>query len=209
MKRIEDPELGTLIGVAEVASLTGITKAQLRNWRKEDQRHLAKIEGYQAPYSRDVWYRLLDVEQYLADHGVKMGQSGFAPIGSPNAVKAPLLNPDFVGAEAEARKALLAINTETVMAYRNKFAEQDTSGGVMAALSKFATPVYKELMPNYDPSKTFVTMDKRYEYPVWFAGATKAMRMYANARFNYNVSEEEIDAMPIGTYPPINEAKRI
>lgn len=97
--RIDDPEHGTLIKIDEVSTMTGISKATIRLWRRPEHAHLAQIIGLKAPQSRDVWYRLSDVEQWLLDNGrdPEGNKSAFVwisdPSESPKAAKGKVHTP--------------------------------------------------------------------------------------------------------------------
>lgn len=206
MKRIEDAELGTLIGIAEVSELTGITKAQLRNWRKPEHVHLARLEGYQNPFSRDVWYRLLDVEKYLAENGVQMGATSFAPIGSPNAVKAPLLDANLSHRQMKGKSMLLEITPENVYAVRERFMTKNREIAYDYA-TKRERQFIKEIVGDYDPMTRPINFETRFSEPDWFTASVKAMRLAQNEIAGLGFSEEEVLALPIGQVPPLRETK--
>lgn len=110
--RIEDPQLGTLIKIEDVSSLTGIPKSTIRLWRRDQYRHLAKFDEYTHESSNAVWYRLADVENWLRANGkdVQGNRTMFTRVEAPNGVRAPLaeiaegIDPRKHQALTEARK---------------------------------------------------------------------------------------------------------
>lgn len=184
--------------------MTGFTPHQIRSWRKPEFQDKAVFEGLREPNSSAVWYRLVDVEDWRDAHGK---QSFLRAIPAPNAFRSSRVGTEIDDYDKRTAMTTLAgINPETVSSWRNLLSAQD-SKGVRQYLEKYAEPVYVSLVGEYDKFTRHITQVNRFTEPVWFAGATKALRMYVNDRQNLGFSEEEIDAMPIGAYPPTKESK--
>lgn len=210
-KRKTDPIDGTLIGVAEVSAMTGFTPHQIRSWRKPENYDKAIFEALRDPNSSTVWYRLVDVEDWREAHGK---QSFMRAIPAPNAFKSTRVGTEIEDYDKRiALEQVANITTSTVMAWREKLASQDSTL-VRTYLKQYAEPIYaaelgedwlNEALATGNP----ITQANRYKQPVWFKGATKAMRMLVNERSNYGFTEAEIDAIPVGEFPPLQEVNKI
>lgn len=206
-KRKIDPVDGTLIGVAEVSAKTGFTPHQLRSWRKPENYDKAVFEALRDPNSSTVWYRLVDVEDWLDAHGKT---SFMRAIPAPNAFKSSRVGVDVQDYDTRRNLELLTgINAETVYAWREKIANTYGNDVFSDYVDKFAHPIYKVEYPDYSPVKYHITTMNRFTFPVWFVGAVKASRMLINDKQDLGFTEAEIDALPVGQYPPANEAKRV
>lgn len=195
------PVYGDLLTAKEVSDATGHTINQLRNWRVKSRQHLAPFGAISLGGS--AYYRQIVVQDWIDEHGRQDGEYFMTERDK----KFPL----NVAVEGDVKKrtamtTLASINPETVSSWRDLLSKQD-SKGVRQHLEQYAEPVYVSLIGEYDKFTRHITQANRFSEPVWFAGATKALRMYVNDRQNLGFSEEEIDAMPIGAYPPTKESK--
>jgi len=208
--RIEDPQLGTLIKIDEVSALTGITKSTLRSWRRDTYRHLAKFDEYTHPSSNAVWYRLADVETWLAEQGLTAkAPSLFARSEAPNAVRAPInedITPDKHHALTELRKINTANHAVTYLPIINKILGR---GEVYARLMDLQLRYYAEKSGAVVESLEFIgnagVAGEHFEQ--YYYGTTQAIRrIYADAR-KWDVTDAEILALPVGDVPPLKETK--
>ena len=125
-KKIYDPALGEMIGIAEVEKQTGITKATLRNWRKAEHAHLAKFIGYQIMGTRDVMYRQADIDLWLSQNNIIKGNTTFQALEAPNALSAPLNDVVADGKKAELLQDLAQITSENAyFVWFDKFSKLD------------------------------------------------------------------------------------
>jgi hypothetical protein len=91
--RIENAKLGTMIQVAEVSQLTGIPVGTIRLWRQEKYKHLRKFKTYDQHGTRAKWYRLDDVNAWLAVNVKPDSFDGFSAdddSDGPNVIEAPI-----------------------------------------------------------------------------------------------------------------------
>lgn len=210
-KRKIDPVDGTLIGIAEVSAMTGFTPHQIRSWRKPENHDKAVFEGLRDPLSSTIWYRLIDIEDWREQHGK---QSFMRAIPAPNAFRSSRAGKDIEDYGKRVNLEMLAnINTATAMAWREKLSQQDRNS-VMDYLKRYAEPIYarevgEDWFAQGVASKNPITQANRYSQPIWFRGATKALRMLVNDRNNYGFTEAEIDAIPAGECPPAQEITKV
>jgi predicted DNA-binding transcriptional regulator AlpA len=201
-KNFFDPEFGEMIAIGEVEALTGISKATIRNWRKPEHQHLAKFDYY-SNGGRDVFYRRADIDAYLAEFGVQVGQSGFKRIEMPNSVKAPLTSPEFVGEQRDIVLALSKITTENVYWQLNDW---------MRSMGKNTVPVewknaWAKVNESLDVPVDYVQMDHRWENPVWFTQATHTARVWLTEMRDYDFPVSEVLKLAVGAVPPLKEKK--
>lgn len=207
-KRKQDPIDGTLIGVAELSAMTGFTPHQIRSWRKPEYQDKAVFEALRDPQSSTVWYRLVDAEDWCEAHGK---QSFMRAIPAPNAFRSTRVGTEIEDyAKRRAVEALSHVSTETVLAYRTKLSAQDREN-LNAFMKEYGRPVWRK-MRGLEPDAEVLTLGinekNRFTNVEWFAGWVKAIRMYLNNRNGFGLSEEEIDALPIGQLPPAAESKQ-
>lgn len=203
-----DPEFGEMLGIAEVEFLTGISKSQLRNWRKPEFAHLAKFDEYHGQGNK-IWYRLADVEEFLAQAGVVVGGSGFRRVERPNAVRSSVVVPAMADDVKRALAELAEISTENVwLRWSTRLSEMlgaeypKRLRGEQARLFALwkGVPI--------DEVESFVPFGGKQAFPEqFFVGNVLAFRrMLADVR-GWNVSDEELVGLPVGDVPPTREVK--
>jgi hypothetical protein len=173
-KNYHDPEFGEMIGIAEVELLTGITKAQLRNWRKPEHHHLAKFDIYEG-VGNAVWYRKMDIEAYLAEHGALVGQSGLKRVSMPNSISAPLIDVKYVGEQRDAFQKLTKVTSANVHSWVDTTFE--TKGLAWAdTWQKAWATIEQEL--GLEPK--FVLHWQRWDHPEFWNVAVHTVRYLIN-----------------------------
>lgn len=195
---------GDLLTAKEVSLITGFTMNQLRNWRTDARAHLAPFGSILL--GATSFYRQVVVQDWLDENGTQNGVYRMTERDKkfPIAVSQAGDVARRLGLDT-----LAGINSETAHAWREKIAQTYGNGEFMAFMDKYAVPIYTSEYPDYAPDKYAITTMNRFTYPVWFAGAVKASRMLINDKQNLGFTEAEIEAIPIGQYPPANEAKRV
>lgn len=207
-KRLFDPEFGEMLGIAEVEFLTGISKSQLRNWRKPEFAHLAKFDEYHGQGNK-VWYRLADVEEFLAQSGVVVGGSGFRRVERPNAVRSSVVVPFMEEGVKRALVELAEISTENVwLRWSSRLSEMlgaeypKRLRGEQARLYALwkGVPI--------DEVESFVPFGGKQEFPEqFFVGNVLAFRrLLADVR-GWKVDDGDIVGLPVGDVPPTREVK--
>lgn len=206
--RLVDPEFGELVGIGEVEFLTGISKAQLRNWRKPEFVHLAKFDEYVGEGNK-VWYRLADVEEYLSRSGVVLGGSGFRRVERPNAVRSAVATPFMSDGTRRALLELADINTSTMwLRWSNRLSDALQAEypkqlkANQARLYALWAGVDVESLP------ASVPFGGKGEFPEqFFVGNVLAYRrMLADLR-GWEITDEELLSVPVGDVPPTKEIK--
>ena len=206
--RLSDPEFGEMIGIGEVEFLTGISKAQLRNWRRPEFVHLAKFDEYVGEGNK-VWYRLADVEEFLAQSGVALGGSGFKRLERPNAVRSSVVVPFMSDGTRRALVELADITTATMwLRWSNRLSEAlqveypKQLKQHQARLYALWAGVDVESLP------ASVPFGLKSEFPEQFyvGNVLAYRRMLADLR-GWNVSDEELLSVPVGDVPPTKEVK--
>lgn len=205
-----DPEFGEMVEVGEVSRLTGLSVHQLRSWRKPEYAHLAKFEVYRSPLSSKVWYRLADVEVWLAEQGIVSGLSGLSRVAElPNAVRAEVV---AVSVSDEKRRWLLElgdITTETMwLRWSNRLSEM-----LGADFPKRLRVEQARLFALWrglpvEAVDVFVPVGRKHEVPdQFFVGNVLAFRrLLADVR-GWSVNDAELLALPVGDVPPLREVK--
>lgn len=198
------PIYGELMTAKEVSKATGHTLNQLRNWRTDAREHLAPFGSILI--GATSYYRQVVVQDWIDENGRQDGKYRMTDRDK----KFPL-NVAVEGdvKRQQATELLAGINAATAFAWREKIAQQYGNQEFMVFMDKYAVPIYTAEYPDYEPTKYTITTMNRFAYPVWFVGATKASRMLINEKQSLGFTEQEIDALPIGQYPPANEAKRV
>lgn len=208
MKRVFDPEFGEMVGIAELEFLTGITKAQIRNWRKPEFAHLAKFDEYQG-LGNKVWYRLADVEEYLAQSGVLLGGSGLKRVEKPNAVRSSVVNEFMSDAKRKQLVELGDITTSTMwLRWSNRLSE--ALGVAYPQLVRDNQARLFALWRGVDVSEVepFVPVGRKHEYPEqFFVGNTLAFRRMLADTKGWELSDAELLSVPVGDVPPTKEVK--
>jgi hypothetical protein len=207
-KRLFDPEFGEMVGIAEVEFLTGISKSQLRNWRKPEFAHLAKFDEYHGQGNK-VWYRLADVEEYLAQAGVALGGSGFRRVERPNAVRSSVVVPFMSDDLRQALIELSSITTETMwLRWSSRLSEmlgQEYPKRLRAEQARLYALWKGVPIEQVEP---FVPFGGKQDFPEqFFVGNVLAFRrMLADVR-GWNVGDEELLSVAVGDVPPSREVK--
>ena len=206
--RMVDPEFGEMVGISEVEFLTGISKAQLRNWRKPEFEHLAKFDEYHGEGNK-VWYRLADVEEYLAQSGVALGGSGFKRVERPNAVRSSVVTPFMSDATRRALIELADINTSTMwLRWSNRLSEalQIEYPKQLRANQARLYALWKGVDVEGLPVSVPYGMKADYPEQFYVGNVLAYRRMLADLR-GWDVSDEELLSVPVGDVPPTKEIK--
>jgi hypothetical protein len=201
-KRKIDPVDGTLIGIAEVSAMTGFTPHQIRSWRKPENYDKAVFEALRDPASSTIWYRLVDVEDWCAQHDK---QSFLRAIPAPNAFKSSRVNEVESYEKRTALEGIAEITSENAYyVWFEKFSKVDYK----RLLDKLQTRsgYYKAKILGGQPEDyQHISAPQRLANPQWFTGAVPAMReLYAELN-GIDLTEEEILSVPIGQVPPLSE----
>ena len=204
-KRFFDPEFGEMIGIAEVEHLTGISKAQLRNWRKPEFVHLAKFDEYVGEGNK-VWYRLADVEEYLSQSGILLGGSGFKRVERPNAVRSAVVTPFMSDQKRRALVELQDINTSTMWRRWSNRLSEALQVEYPRQLKANQVRLYALWKGVPEDTLEHVTVGSKAEFPEQFyvGNVLAYRRMLADLR-GWEVSDEEILSVPVGEVPPSKE----
>jgi hypothetical protein len=203
-----DPEFGELVGIAEVEFLTGISKSQLRNWRKPEFAHLAKFDEYHGAGNK-VWYRLADVEEFLAKAGVVVGGSGFRRVERPNAVRSSVVVEFLSDDKRVALGQLADITTATMwLRWSSRLSEMlgvEYPKRLRAEQARLFA-LYKGV--SVGEVEGFVPFGGKQLFPEqFFVGNVLAYRrLLADVR-GWDVADEELLGLPLGDVPPLKEIK--
>lgn len=206
--RMIDPEFGEMIGIGEVEFLTGISKSQLRNWRKPEFVHLAKFDEYVGEGNK-VWYRLADVEEYLRLSGVALGGSGFKRVERPNAVRSSVVVPFMSDGTRRALVELADINTSTMwLRWSNRLSDalQFEYPKQLVAHQARLFALWKGVDVESLPRSVPVGLKGEYPEQFYVGNVLAYRRMLADLR-GWDVSDEEILSVPVGDVPPTKEVK--
>lgn len=198
------PIYGDLITAKEVSNLTGFTMNQLRNWRTDSRSHLAPFGSIQI--GATSFYRTVVVQDWLDENGEQNGVYRMTDRDK----KFPL-NVSVEGdiRERQALTIIAGINPETVNAYFEKFSKQSESLAMKYMNSVKNEFLREELGPDWNREEDNYLRRDRFQKPLWYMAATKAMRLLANELQGLGLTREEILAVPVGVYPPINEVKKV
>ena len=199
-----DPVDGTLIGVAELSAMTGFTPHQVRSWRKPEFQDKAVFEGLRDPNSSTVWYRLVDVEDWLEAHGK---QSQMRAIPAPNAFRSSRVGTEIEDYETRNKLSMLtAITPENVVAMREKLIRANREY-VFGAAYKYEKRFLIEEIGRASTPDNPITVEQRFSEPAWFTATVKSTRLIQNEIANLGFTEEEVLALPVGQVPPLRETK--
>ena len=201
-----DPLYGELLSAREVSELTGLTIVQLRNWRIPSRRDKAPFGFIQiglAPY-----YRKVVVDAWLERNGGSNIKFIPAGIDSEFPVDATL------EADTERRKHLAQLATITTANQYLRWAQtisdilkENYAPGLrnnqrrLYAMWKGLTPEQAEQLSHLPRGKMTENLEQYY------IGSTLAhRRMWADIQ-GWEITDQEIIALPCGDVPPIKETK--
>ena len=204
-KRKTDPVDGTLIGINEVAIMTGFSPHQLRSWRKPENYDKAVFEALREPNSTTIWYRLADIEDWCAEHGK---ESFLRAIPAPNAFKSTRVSEPVDQSKRTALEAIAQINSAN--AYDPWFTKLNKMNYDLAMLeNKRQVEWWSKATGKPSEGVERVMPMMAYETPlnseVFFIGFTLAMRSVLNQIQNLGLTDEEIISVPVGDVPPIRK----
>jgi len=188
---------GTLLSSREVANMTGYTLNQLRYQRNNP-------ESSKIPFIRQAtnsFYREVDVEAWLEDNGT-IGEE-YVTIGGGRAM--PLTNPNADRAKTVVLSDLAKITTSNAWGshgtwlleqsgLREPYKRVDEWAEELWNKHRATTPEAEEFMP-----LNFSRLDLVTQY--WPATVWAVRRATAFIR-GWEVTDEEIMAMPVGDVPP-------
>lgn len=201
---IFDPIYGELFTARETCEATGFTMNQLRNWRlpaRLDKAPFGFVSVGTTPY-----YRKASVQKFLDTNAVSNVR--YSPAGAD--LDVPIdeaLASDSVSSMA--LRMLSAIQPETVNAYFERFSRQDEALA-MRYMNSVKNEFLKEAFgEGWDSVRDGVLRKDRFAKPEWFPAAVKAMRLLANELQAFGLSRDEILAIPVGLFPPVNEVKKV
>lgn len=199
---IYDPLYGELLTVNEVVSVTGFTVNQLRNWRNENRLHLAPF-GYVAVGAKP-YYRSVVIDAYVNKNGGS--QSVYKPSGLD--VEFPV--DEVLAMDETKRKALVELATITTA---NQWLKWTPFFGRVAPKTWVddVNQLQPELFGKFSdtPVDGYVPYGKRGEHTEqWFVGNVLAFRrMLCNLR-EWDISDDELFALPVGDVPPLKETDK-
>lgn len=204
-KRKIDPVDGVLIGVNEVALMTGFTTHQLRNWRKPEHYDKAVFEALREPHSSSVWYRLADVEDWCAAHG----KEGFMrAIPAPNAFKSTRVHEPVDDSKRKALEAIAQINSSNAYdPWYTKFNQMNAelSMSEMRKQVEWYGKATGKDTTGLERVAPMMAYDSPQNSEIFFIGFTLAMRSVLNQIQNLGLTDEEIISIPVGDVPPLKK----
>jgi hypothetical protein len=201
---IYDPLYGELLSVAEVCDVTGLTPNQLRNWRLETRLHLAPF-GY-VQIGAKPYYRKVTVDAYLEENGG--AKRVFKSAGLD--VKFPV---DEVLAQDDARREALielaSINTANQWLKWTPFFGRVLPKTWVEDVNRLQPELFAKWANTGQEIANYVPYGKRGDHPEqWFVGNVLAFRRMLAELRGWQVTDEEILAMPVGDVPPLKETDK-
>lgn len=211
-KSFFDPQFGEMIGIREVEQLTGISAHTLRSWRRSDLAHLMKFPHYSSVGSQTVWYRLADVIGWLDANGKAGKDFGLVRAELPTGAEvfiAPV-SATIDSAKHKWLSELAKINSDTIEKNGDAFA------GWYGKVQELVNPNFNSFRKAVMPDLFRKFFDLPSDYPVeyvwqkhrathpdeWYVGGTLSLRrLYADAK-GWDVTDEELIALPLGDYVP-------
>jgi hypothetical protein len=202
MVSIYDPLYGELLTVNEVVQVSGLTANQLRNWRVEARLHLAPF-GY-VSIGAKPYYRKIVVDAWLERNGGTQRVFRSAGIDAEFPVDAVL------ELDEDKRKNLLELASITTA---NQWLKWTPFFGRVSPKTWVddVNQLQPELFAKFSHTFTdwYVPYGKRGENPEqWFVGNVLAFRrMLCNLR-GWDISDDELFALPVGDVPPLKETDK-
>jgi hypothetical protein len=204
MVSIYDPLYGELLTVNEVVSATGFTVNQLRNWRNEERFHLAPF-GYVAVGAKP-YYRAVVIEAYVAKNGGS--QSVYKPSGMD--VEFPV--DEVLEQDETKRKALIELASITTA---NQWLKWTPFFGRVAPktwaddVNRLQPELFAKWAKTSQEVANYVPYGKRGEFPEqWFVGNVLAFRRMLCDLRGWDISDDELFALPVGDVPPLKETDK-
>lgn len=197
-----DPVYGEVLNSREVADLTGLSMNQLRNMRQR------KAEG-SIPFLRagnTSWYRRQDVLNWIDDNGTMQAEY-IVPEG---ANPAPLIGTPADSAKREVLGKIANITTKNSWSKWYQWILEDSGIGYETAfyrIEELQKDFHKKINDGEDLDTLypdvfdFGLMRKNDPHRFWPAFTYAIRRMMAEIS-DWDVSDEEIIAPPIGDVPP-------
>ena len=199
---IYDPLYGELLTVNEVVQVTGLTVNQLRNWRGEERLHLAPF-GF-VSIGAKPYYRKIVVEAWVDENG-----------GAKRVFKSAGMDEKFpvdavLELDEDKRKNLLelaSITTANQWLKWTPFFGRVSPKTWVDDVNQLQPELYSKYA-GWDVSG-YVPYGKRGENPEqWFVGNVLAFRrMLCNLR-GWDISDDELFALPVGDVPPLKETDK-
>ena len=199
---IYDPLYGELITASEVVSMTGFTANQLRNWRVDSRLHLAPF-GY-VSIGAKPYYRKIVVEAWVEENG-----------GSQRVFKSAGLDAKFpvdelLAVDDDKRKALMELASITTA---NQWLKWTPFFGRVAPKTWVddVNRLQPELFAKWSKSEVanYVPYGKRGEFPEqWFVGNVLAFRRMLCDLRGWDITDDELFALPVGDVPPLKETDK-
>lgn len=199
---IYDPLYGELLTVNEVVSATGFTVNQLRNWRNESRLHLAPF-GYVAVGAKP-YYRSVVIDAYVNKNGGS--QSVYKPSGMD--VEFPV--DEVLAVDETKRKALVELAT---ISTANQWLKWTPFFGRVSPKTWVddVNRLQPELFAKWSGSEVsaYVPYGKRGESPEqWFVGNVLAFRRMLCELRGWDITDDELFALPVGDVPPLKETDK-
>lgn len=193
-----DPIYGELLTSKEVASITGYTMNQLRNFRQ-------RTETSPLPFVRQggtSWYRKDDIDLWLADNGA----IEYEYIKTPSAKSAPLRNASEDHEHREHLTELSKIITRNAWTkWYTWFTDHSGWKDPYGDTRKWQVELWKlstgEDLDELYPKSAFYKMRSEDPSRFW-PSITFAMRKAVAEVRGYTASDEEILSAPVGEVPP-------
>jgi hypothetical protein len=185
------PTYGDLLSAKEVSDATHFTMNQLRNWRTDSRSHLAPFGSIQL--GGTSYYRKVVVQAWIERNGVQTGVYRMTDLDREFPIAEGALN-DLDKANAIA--VLSRFTTENVCSWLESQIDKHT-----AFISKTWEPTWLSVRADY------VTKNNRWDDVSWFPTAVLVCRKVLSDQQGFNLSDDELQAIPVGAVPPLNEKK--
>lgn len=201
---IYDPLYGTLLTANEVSEMSGLTLNQLRNWRLESRLHLAPF-GY-VQIGAKPYYREVVVKAYVDENGGSKRVFKSAGLDEKFPVDEQLAQDD---ARREALIELASINTANQWLKWTPFFGRVLPKTWVDDVNRLQPELFAKWAEMGQEIANYVPYGKRGEFPEqWYVGNVLAFRRMLAELRGWQVTDDEILAMPVGDVPPLKETDK-
>lgn len=91
MRILKDRTYGPMFDTFATSYLLDLDEKTVESWANPDLAEQAKLTAYVHEKTKKAYFREVDIRALLIAQGKEPNTNGFIPLGSPNAVKTPLL----------------------------------------------------------------------------------------------------------------------
>jgi hypothetical protein len=201
---IYDPLYGELLTANEVVSVSGLTANQLRNWRVESRLHLAPF-GF-VSIGAKPYYRKVVVDAWVERNG-----------GTKRVFKSAGLDAEFpvdavLELDEDKRKNLLELASITTA---NQWLKWTPFFGRVAPktwvddVNRLQPELFAKWSKTSREVANYVPYGKRGEFAEqWFVGNVLAFRRMLCSLREWDISDDELFALPVGDVPPLKETDK-